>query len=886
MFSGELGFDPVAHYTSPPTLAGFTFPDQIAEEAFTVYDHPEVMIFQKSYRWTPDKARQLLSKDVDWNAIAHVPGSRLNKLPREPLLSPAQWDSVSAGGTWSRLIDPVRGLFNRTGVSNVHPIVFWVILLVMLQVISFPLFSSLLRKLPDHGWLLARLNGTLLSAWILWFFTRIGWLSNSENQVRGLLALLLICAVIQYVRHRISLAHFFKSRWQLILTGELVFWLTFLAFFIIRSGNPDLWNPWFGGEKPMDFAFFNATLKSTVMPPYNPWFAGGYINYYYFGFVLASIWVKCTGIMPQLSYNMIVATFAAMTAASAFTASSLLSAAFHTNISDSRSSFRLRRRRMIASGIIGVLLVLFIGNLAQWRILLFEHNPPAWDWFWKASRAIKTPAGDVPPITEFPLFTYMYGDLHAHLMAMPVFLSIIALGCAIIRKPTWSLILWAGFAAASLYPVNAWDYPTAMAMLGLAILIAQVACCNKDWKVLTITSILKIVTLIVFGRIMFLFFHMDFQTGYGGFSFWPGPRTAISDYLLIHTMFLLPLIGGYIVYLMRRRIFSPNSRPILFFHLGLVGGAFALTILVEFIVLIGDIGRMNTVFKFYLQVWNLFALTSASISTVLIFPIIGTSLKKSSNHWNSSEKKFQSLELSEKAKITPNVPTLGQRPSKIKPRTKNRKTTSNTATCLRITFAVISITLWLGGMLYPVLAIPAYWKTRFDADRGFGIDGQAFMSYAYYTYNGYPIELSGDLEAIRWIQDHVKGTPVILEGQTSEYTWSSRYSIHTGLPTIIGWSWHQRQQRSGQIFDAVAQRMTDVATIYNTEDVPTALALLRKYNVRLIVIGELERLTYDRKGIKKFSPHAMPSLKPVYKNNNVTVYELPSPPVPSSSLTD
>jgi uncharacterized membrane protein len=82
----------------------------------------------------------------------------------------------------------------------------------------------------------------------------------------------------------------FKADWnsnrRFFVTVEILFFVFFLIDLLIRLGNSDMWHPAKGGERPMDFSYFNAVLKSTSFPPYDPWFAGGYINYYYYGFVL------------------------------------------------------------------------------------------------------------------------------------------------------------------------------------------------------------------------------------------------------------------------------------------------------------------------------------------------------------------------------------------------------------------------------------------------------------------------------------------------------------------------------------------------------------------------------------------------------------------------
>ena len=68
----------------------------------------------------------------------------------------------------------------------------------------------------------------------------------------------------------------------------------------------------------MDFAYLNAVVRSTYMPPFDPWFAGGYLNYYYYGyFVLGGI-VRVTGILPTTAFNLGVPLFFALTVTGAY----------------------------------------------------------------------------------------------------------------------------------------------------------------------------------------------------------------------------------------------------------------------------------------------------------------------------------------------------------------------------------------------------------------------------------------------------------------------------------------------------------------------------------------------------------------------------------------
>jgi uncharacterized membrane protein len=146
-----------------------------------------------------------------------------------------------------------------------------------------------------------------------------------------------------------------------------------------------------------------------------------------------------------------------------------------------------------------------------------------------------------------------------------------------------------------------------------------------------------------------------------------------------------------------------------------------------------------------------------------------------------------------------------------------------------------------------------------------------YMDFAEYRDDGKDLNLPADAKAIRWLQDNVIGTPVVLEGRSPVYRWGSRISIYTGLPTILGWDVHQGQQRSGYS-SMLQERSNDVERAYSSVNAQETLGILRKYQVRYVVIGGLERAYYPAIGLDKF--RTMPELKPAYDADGVQIYEV------------
>jgi uncharacterized membrane protein len=274
---------------------------------------------------------------------------------------------------------------------------------------------------------------------------------------------------------------------------------------------------------------------------------------------------------------------------------------------------------------------------------------------------------------------------------------------------------------------------------------------------------------------------------------------------------------------------SQRELPYGLFALALLGMALALGAGVEIITLKGDIARMNTVFKFYLQAWVLLGAVSAYFLWRMDFGLaffrgISTSLAKRS---------------------------------------------------LGVAWIVLLSALLLSSSIYTVAGTQTRLRNRFQV-MPLTLNGLAYMADARYIFdNGRGTDtLHWDYEAIQWLRgSSIVGSPVILEGQGALYrTLHDRVSIYTGLPTVLGWDNHQSQQRGyGPV---IGERIEDIRRIYSTTNTLNALQLLGKYRVEYIYVGELERHYYPERGLEKFQGMVGTDLELVYSNPGVQIYRV------------
>ncbi len=928
MFKGRLGFDLVATFENYPRLGSLVINDQSAEEAFTFYDHPKVLIFQKRPDYDPAQVQAALSS-VDLSRAMRILPKEFNRYrpPKSLLLPPERLEVQQAGGTWSEL-------FNYAWLPNRYPVLglaLWYLLIFVVGLATYPILRRALPGLRDGGYPLARTAGLLLWAWLAWMAGSFG-VPYSRLTIGLMLLLLVSWGLGMGYTQRAELKREWRERWRYFLLVEALFLGFFLLDLLIRLGNPDLWDPAHGGERPMEFAYFNAILRSTTFPPYDPWYAGGYINYYYYGYVIVGTPVKFLGIVPSIAFNFILPTLFACLALGAF--------AVGWNLAGKQAEERwtwgsLPSRRALYGGLLAMTALLLVGNLGLGRMFLRgvmclgagaadQHNcalnpslhAPQGDlfqrvfwvarglvkalsgaslgfgggeWYYTPSRVISTT--ETHGITEFPLFTFIHSDLHAHMMSLP--LTVLALAWALSTmlafqdrdclRRSWYLVLpFGALTIGVLKPTNTWDFYPYLALGCLAMGWSLWRGLKEQtfpvalpvWLARLGIAVLGAAALAALAVLFYQPFHHWFGQAYTSLNRWSEYTTRTSEYFTHWGLFLfvvvswlawetrqwmaqtplsalrklypyrslirmavlallvaiatllvmkvwiawmaLPLMVWAGVLLVRPGV-PCTKRAVLF----LIGTALAITLAVELFVLQGDIGRMNTLFKFYLQAWVMLSLSAAAAFLWLMMDGIP--------RWRFS---------------------------------------------WSVGWAAVFTVLFLCAVLYlPVGSVDRI-RFRWNPEAPRTLDAMHYMQYVERDEYGVRMDLSQDYRAIRWLQDNVQGSPVIIEAAPAgiQYAWFSRFSIYTGLPNVVGWEWHQLQQR--MYSQEVIARGGEVNHFYATTDVQQALDFLQKYRARYILVGQLERAKHAGEGLTKFEAYNGVYWREVYRDGETVIYEV------------
>jgi YYY domain-containing protein len=789
LFSDQLGYDVMHIFRRSPSLLGISLPQEVlptdplpawmnefeAEEAFSVYDHPTVFIFRNAGFKRDTFPTQLPQGDV-------APRIRLQViLPTLP------------DATFSLPTQPVAGS------QVVTTLLTWALGFLVVGWLTFPLMYVLFPALPLRGFALSRGVAWLLLALVSWWLTSAGLGVFWTNAGLWLLvfAFAAVCLAVAYWR-RAELTAYIRANWRSLLAVEGVFAAAFVFGLLLRAIDPNLWDVTRGGEKPMDFAYLNAVLRTPIFPPPNPWLAGFRINYYYFGFVLAALPIKLGNYAPEVGVNLVLTSlYAVVFSIFAMLAYSLLP--------------EMRRAKRVLLAGCGTAFALLAGNLGTLKLILApEPDMQPHRWYWYPTRILGESANHAGgAINEMPIFSFLFGDLHAHILGLlPVMLYLVVLWCLIRSRRLW-LGIPLGILAGAMLMTNTWDILIYVPIGALAMLFA-----TRSVRRFIILGALVAVS----GIITVAPYLVSYAVGEAnGVALWTGERSLFEPFLLVwgipigvaivwllarlHAVFFKeaarPLELGVILVAAVLLLAMPSTlatsvlclflviagivlavrdnaslRPI---HVG-ISFIFAVLLTIEYVVVKGDVGRMNTVFKISFQTW---------LWAGLLIPLVLYAL-------------------------------LQER---------------------RYILVALSVVLVGLGLLYPVYALPARYTD--NADRRVTLDGNQFLRPLPETQPKPPAYIVNDIDLIHFMRT-IPGFPTVAEWYQTEYQWNSRIAVQTGLPSVVGWANHLRQQYT-TLHPEIAQRIVDIQRLYTSGDADQIRLVVNKYAIDYIVFGELEQ---------------------------------------------
>jgi YYY domain-containing protein len=618
-----------------------------------------------------------------------------------------------------------------------------------------------------ESWAGGRLAGLVVIAMPAWWAGVIGF-----HQWRAVgTGVLVVCGVAG------GLVAWRRRAWRQVLVAEGIFWVFVAVVLLIRLDHPEI----MGTEKPMDLGIFASLLRAEGFPPPDMWLAGETLPYYYWGALLWSVPLSVSSLPLEIGYNLIVGLIGGMVA-------SLL--------------WMLGRR--VGGGHGSGALVAFFGMLAgtpDGLRQLFAGRSIAGLDYWHSSRQIPD------TITEFPLFTMWLGDLHPHLLSMPIVcLALLVAWQAGREGPKRGHIATLAVLFGVAWAANPWSMPPTLTAIGLLLIAGP-----DRWHWPTRRGRnrwLAAVVVAVGGWLVTAPFHLGFRPFFNGVRpvfAW----TDVTDLMLYAGCLLVP-VSFAAMGLLRRFVSGDRDRNratlVLVAAAALVAGAatgqptlvflivvcapfvaavfstlpaearpaFALAALGVFLFLVPeivyvvdtygeDLHRMNTVFKSYIQAW---------IFVAVALPVL--------LRWG----------------LRGRLARIG---------------------------LVAVMTIFALPHLVGMVAQQAIAEER-------GFDGLKWMT-------------AGDRAVVRYLREQPTGT-FIAEAIGRAYTQYGRFSSASGVPAVLGWANHESVWRTSEILPETNRRSQLVERLFTAVAADQIRQAVAEAGAHLVTIGSLEREDY------------------------------------------
>lgn len=782
-----------------------------------------------------------------------------------------------------------------------------------------PYAYRMLPFLPDRGVLVARTLGIVAVTYGLWLLSVAGVLSFTAGGAVLLLAVFAAVAVWLAGQDRAVLfAHLLGLR-GVLLGGEVVFAAVLFALAAFRAYAPEI----DATEKLFELSLLNGVLTSRQMPPADLWYAGEPISYYYGGYLVTALFAHLTATTAAYAFNLGVAMTGALTALGAYA----LGANLLLGLSARRGSHAKHRVAAPAlAGLLSVLLLLVIGNLEgafEWAAAHGVATPAFYQrlgvdnftglartdtwypdefWFWwRATRL-----GSSWNIIEFPFFSFMLGDLHAHVMVLPYTLLGLTTILGLIRRnrpldvrtlrtsPQLPVLLAviAGFLALS----NTWDQPVYLTMLLAAALLLNFQRDGLAWRALA-RSLSFVAPVAALSFLLYLPFFLylrpagltltlvelnNLPPGVNG----EGMVLPPHHFAMVWGPLVLVAGSAIVTYAYRGKVWRERGDarllaagvamlPLALWAAGVAGAHRSVTALADEVA-----ARATwwTAGSYWLIQGLVVGLCALGLLTVLADT-------RRVHAGRRASRTYIILATVTGLMLVHVIELFYFREQAI---------TSRINTLFKFSFIVWLLLASAGGAALVDVA-RLWWRSRARTGPmlwGTAVSAVIVAALAYpltaamNRTNGFSATptLDGlafvrridpaEYEAVEWMRANLPGRPLILEAEGDVYTLTGRISARAGFPTILGWKQHEEKLRGGRDYQGgivrANQIAADIRRVYETPDAAEAAALLRHYHVDYVVVGRLELERYGTAGLPKFDEVG----HTVYRGPGITIWEV------------
>jgi YYY domain-containing protein len=798
----------------------------------------------------------------------------------------------------------------------------WYLVVQLITLAALPLTVRLFPNLADRGYAFAKSLGILLVGLILWLGTSYGLLRNETGG--AWLALLLMAGVSVAVGR--DLRQLMPGNWQLslrpVIVVEVLFLLAFAAWTYVRAFDPAANHT----EKPMDLMFMNSIWVSPTYPPQDAWLSGYAISYYYLGYWLLTTIGRLAGQPPEIAYTVGQACWFGL----------LLIGCFGVGYNLLRHGGRGQQTALIggllaavAVGLSGNLQIIFewlyangvdLTGLARWvDVDGFPENAQQtglwyigfdwWSWGWRPSRVLEDltlSGGHIEVIDEFPIFSYVLGDNHPHVIGMPMVLLVIALAqnlffgrpatSLLVNEPTeegapsWRQRLQVGahlvirsiplggvgavlvvVATGALVFLNTWDFPPywlllMVSLFALLLRLPKGAITRSQALVLAGGAGIALVVGVV---ALYLPYFLTAQSQAGGFVPNFFNPTRFPQFVVMFGFALCGLVALI-------GLAWPQVKP----SLGALGGSAALIyggplifLLISLALAFGTARGQQylslmalpegatSYWPFIVERWSrqgltflvIGALLSAVIS--LIWRMIGQGQERSADAQGPQQALLFALLLAALGLLLVYAPEFVYLRDNFGSRMNTIFKFYYQAWLLfglSTTYAIVEafsrrrqVAPWLQGVAALSLVLIAgglLYPLAATYSKTGGFAGQPTLNAIGYVEQQDPEEWA----AIRWVQANTPPDALIVQGIGGSYDAQTvRISAATGRPTLLGWEGHEGQWR-GQAYGAMAGgRKEALELIYRSGSTDQILQILAAWDIDYVYVGRAERSRYE-----------------------------------------